>query len=232
MATAPFDDAEIDELRAHPLRHLAFAAEHGRYELSAPAGAASDFSKVVEFIHCRLGVVGLNEESVFFLVALLRVLALGLGPVLRTLPEQRRVTVLRVDHFLYLGEREAEAVALVTLVVRGLALGLRLLEVGERRPTEPHAPCASTRAVPGIRLLGLEVIAAEDAGLVQNRHKRMAVPVAAALRAVLRPDGARLERLPASRARLRHFTPPQAMRTQMAIAPTQNAAKPHSMIAQ
>ena len=58
MATAPFDDAEVNELAAQLLRHLAFAAEDGGDELAAPAGAASDLGVVVrdEGFHWDFGV--------------------------------------------------------------------------------------------------------------------------------------------------------------------------------
>ena len=58
MATAPFDDSEVDELAAQLLRHLPFAAEDVGDELPAPAGAASDLGVVVrdEGFHGDLGV--------------------------------------------------------------------------------------------------------------------------------------------------------------------------------
>jgi hypothetical protein len=51
MSTAPFDDAEIDELAAQLLRHLPFAAEDCGDELPASAGAAPDFGEVEEWFH-------------------------------------------------------------------------------------------------------------------------------------------------------------------------------------
>ena len=62
MATAPFDDAEVDELAEQLLRHLPFAAEDVGDELAAPAGAASDLGVVVrdEGFHGDLGLEGLE----------------------------------------------------------------------------------------------------------------------------------------------------------------------------
>ena len=51
MATAPFDDAEVDQLAAQLVRHLPFSAEDGGDELPALAGAASDLSEVEEWFH-------------------------------------------------------------------------------------------------------------------------------------------------------------------------------------
>lgn len=51
MSTAPFDDAEVDELAAQLLRHFPFSAEDGGDELAAPSGAAPDFGEVEEWFH-------------------------------------------------------------------------------------------------------------------------------------------------------------------------------------
>ena len=58
MATAPFDDAEVNELAAQLIGHRVFADHAAADVLAGASAAAADFSVVEEWFHGDLGVGG------------------------------------------------------------------------------------------------------------------------------------------------------------------------------
>lgn len=64
MATAPFDDAEVNELAAQLIGHRVFANHAAADVLAGASASAADFSVVEEGFHGDLGVGGRCRSTV------------------------------------------------------------------------------------------------------------------------------------------------------------------------